>query len=41
MAANDKTWLEDHHITHILTVAEGIQPAYPEVFKTLYMSYTV
>lgn len=32
MAANDKTWLEDHHITHILSITEGSNPTYPEVF---------
>ncbi|GBB90551.1 hypothetical protein RclHR1_17540004 [Rhizophagus clarus] len=32
MAANDKAWLEDHRITHILTVAEGINPTYPESY---------
>nr|CAG8434824.1 935_t:CDS:2 [Entrophospora candida] len=32
MAANDKAWLSDHKITHILTVAENIQPTYPESY---------
>ncbi|CAB4419244.1 unnamed protein product [Rhizophagus irregularis] len=32
MAANDKTWLEDHHITHILSITEGSNPTYPESY---------
>ncbi|CAG8442030.1 2636_t:CDS:2 [Funneliformis mosseae] len=32
MAATDKAWLEDHNVTHILTISDGITPAYPESY---------
>ncbi|CAJ0892851.1 5810_t:CDS:2 [Entrophospora sp. SA101] len=37
MAANDKAWLSDHKITHILTVAKNIQPTYPEFINSKQM----
>jgi hypothetical protein len=37
MAASDKAWLEDHKITHILTVSDGINPAYPEVLFNVHL----
>ncbi|CAG8659698.1 16781_t:CDS:2, partial [Acaulospora morrowiae] len=32
MASSDKAWLRDHNITHVLTVAKFIPPAYPESY---------
>ncbi|KAF0556690.1 dual specificity protein phosphatase 19 [Gigaspora margarita] len=32
VAATDEDWLEEHKITHILTVANGILPSFPESF---------
>jgi hypothetical protein len=41
MAANDKAWLEDHQITHILTIVEGSNPAYPEVYIFVITTYFI
>ncbi|KAG9297460.1 hypothetical protein G9A89_020861 [Geosiphon pyriformis] len=32
LAATDKDWLEEHNITHILTVADGLRPAFPKEY---------
>jgi type IV secretory pathway ATPase VirB11/archaellum biosynthesis ATPase len=37
MAADYKPWLDDHQITHILTISEGTNPTYPEVY--IYICY--
>ncbi|KAG9293130.1 hypothetical protein G9A89_016492 [Geosiphon pyriformis] len=32
LAATDRDWLEEHNITHILTIAEGLRPAFPKEY---------
>ncbi|CAG8466531.1 11082_t:CDS:2 [Cetraspora pellucida] len=33
IAASDQSWLKEHKITHILTVADSISPPFPGLFK--------
>ncbi|CAG8486423.1 24512_t:CDS:2 [Cetraspora pellucida] len=33
IAASDQSWLKEHKITHILTVADSISPSFPGLFK--------